>query len=89
MTAWNVGGHTDPTSETVKPAAARTRVAHTSGGVNCETGWAAAAAWPFLFPRARAEEGRVVIFNRQVGRENTRHFKRAGTMQPGSATGAK
>src|SRR4029079_6589241 len=34
MTAWSVGGHTDRTSETVKPAAVRTRVAHTraSGG---------------------------------------------------------
>src|SRR5436309_15719333 len=44
-----------PTSETAKPDAA-TWLAHTSGGVNCETGWVAAAAWPFLC-EARARSG--------------------------------
>ena len=39
----------DGNSDTVKPDAARSG---SLGGVNCETGWVAAAAWPvFVFAR--------------------------------------
>lgn len=43
------GCQSEHNSDTVKPDAAGPGSLVTSGGVNCETGWVAAAAWPVLF----------------------------------------
>lgn len=71
MTSWRLCAHTKPTSETVKPDAARTGSLIRRVESIAKPAEPAAAAWPFLVSgpaedfQARGGE-RVVIFNHQV-----------------------